>query len=138
MPGHQKGAAVATEPPAVPGQPADGVVGHEPAPGVVVVAMGLTLQVDRIPARWAAGGGGGNPVCQAVRVRDEAPDGIRRRADVLGLLKIRHGQYSSCSRNGTSILSPGPRNKRPPPALTAGPAVARRSGAAPGSSAGRP
>src|SRR5262249_20758362 len=37
--GHQQRAPVAAEPGAVPGQPAGGGVGHEPAADVVVVAM---------------------------------------------------------------------------------------------------
>src|SRR5215831_15776925 len=96
VPGHLQCALVAAEPGAVPGQPPGSSVGHEPAAEVVVVAMGLTPEVDRVLALWAAGGGGGNPVREAVRIRHEAPYGIRCRVDLPGLLEIRHGRHPSC------------------------------------------
>src|SRR5690348_6620070 len=95
--GHLQHAPVAAEPGAVPGQPPGRGVGHESAADVVVVAMGLTLEVYRIRALWAAGRGGGDPVREAVRIRHEAPYGIRCRVDLPGLLEIRHGRHPSCA-----------------------------------------
>src|SRR5262249_51744740 len=113
LPGHQQRAPVAAEPGAVPGQPAGGGVSHEPAADVVVVAMGFTLQLDGVLARRAAEGGGGDPVREAARIRHEAPYGLRRRVDLLGLLEIGHCYHPPRRQDGKSIPRPGTRIKRP-------------------------
>src|SRR5262249_30410026 len=110
-----------------------GGVGHETAAEVVVVAMGLTPEVNRIVALWAACGGGGNPVREAVRIRHQAPYGIRCRVDLSGLLEIRHGRHPS--RAGTTRVF-RVRARRTSTRQATRPAGGPRSSGGSGSSAG--
>ena len=89
-PGHREGAPVALVVGAVPGKAARGGVGDESAAGVVAVAVRLTPELDTALAGGLAGYRCGDPVGYPARVRNQAPDSLRRGAHVSRLLELRH------------------------------------------------